>query len=153
VQSVRWTNAVNVSVAENSVRKNGGCGGCADAAATAEQQVSGEGGAVQFVVDGSGLRVVGLSWGGSATVPEIEYALRVQGGVAEVREAGAYRSESSVGSGDVLTIAIAGGTANYLKNGEVFFTSSTPASYPMAVGAILFDMDASVSQALVRNGS
>ena len=102
----------------------------------------------QFVVDGSGLRVVGLSWGGSATVPEIEYALRVQGGVAEVREAGAYRSESSVGSGDVLTIAIAGGTTNYLKNGEVFFTSSTPASYPMAVGAILFDMDASVSQAL-----
>ncbi len=153
VQFVRWTNAVNVAVADNNLRKNGGCGGCPDAAATAEQQVTGEGGGIQFVVDGSGLRLVGMSWGGSSTSAEIEFALRVQGGVAEVREAGAYRSESPVGSGDVLTIAISGGAANYLKNGEVFFTSATAPTYPMAVGAILFDADATVSNALVRTGS
>jgi hypothetical protein len=153
IQSVRWINAVNVTVSGNSLRKSGGCSGCPDGAATAEQQVTGDGSAVQFVVDEAGLRLVGLSSGGSSTAAEIEFALRVQGGVAEVREAGAYKSETRVGSGDVLTIAISGGRVSYMKNGEVFFTSLGTPAYPMAVGAILFDANATVTNALVRSGS
>ena len=152
-QSVRWTNAVNVTVSGNSLRKTGGCGGCPDAAATAEQQITGNGGAAQFVVDGGGLRLVGLSFGGSSSAAEIEFAFRVQGGVAEVREAGAYKSEVGVANGDVLTIAIDGGRVVYLKNGAVLYTSSSAPSYPMAVGAILFDTNATVTNALVRTGS
>lgn len=154
VQNVRWTNAVNVAVSDNNLRKSGGCGGCADAAATAEQTITGDGGATQFVVDGSsGLRLVGLSSGGSRSPGEIEFGLRVQGGVAEVREAGAYKSEVRVASGDVLTIAIAGGTVIYLRNGAAFYTSARQPAYPMAVGAILFDANASVTGALVKTGS
>ena len=154
VQSVQWTNAVNVSVSGNSLRKTGGCQGCADASATAEQSITGDGGALQFVVDDSGgLRLVGLSSGGSASPSEIEYAVRVQGGVAEVREAGGYKTETRVSSGDVLTIAVSGGAVSYVKNGEVFFTSARPAAYPMAAGAFLFDVNSTVANAVIRTGS
>lgn len=154
VQFVRWTNAVNVSVADNNVRKTGGCSGCGDASATAEQTITHDGGAVQFTVDDpNGLKLVGLSSGGSGSAAEIEFGLRVQGGVAEVREAGSYKTETRIGSGDVLTIAISGGTVSYLKNGEVFFSSAQPPVYPMAAGVLLFDMNSSVANALIRTGS
>lgn len=154
VQFVRWTNAVNVSVADNNVRKTGGCSGCGDASATAEQTITHDGGGVQFTVDDpNGLKLVGLSSGGSGSPAEIEFGLRVQGGVAEVREAGGYKTETRIGSGDVLTIAISGGTVSYLKNGEVFFSSAQPPVYPMAAGVLLFDMNSSIANALIRTGS
>lgn len=154
VEEVRWTNLVNANAAGNNLRKSGGCGGCADSAATAEQQVRGNGGAIQFTADDAGsLRLVGLSSGGSGSAGEIEYAFRVQGGVAEVREAGAYKSEIRIGSGAVLTIAIEGGTVYYAVDGNVFYASSRAPEYPMAIGALLFDANATVSNATVRSGS
>jgi hypothetical protein len=154
VQNVRWTNATNVSVADNSLRKTGGCHGCSDAAATAEQTITRDGGVLQFVVDDAGaLRMVGLSSGGSSTPAEIEFALRVQGGVAEVRESGGYKAETRIANGSVLTIAISGGTVSYASNGQVFYTSSRQPAYPMAAGAMLFDMNSTVSNAVIRTGS
>lgn len=154
VEPARWTNLVNVEASGNNLRKVGGCSGCADAAATSEQQVRGEGGAMQFVVDEvNALRLVGLSSGGSGTAGEIEFAVRVQGGVAEVRENGAYRSEIRISSGDVITIGVSGGTVSYWKNDTVFHTSGLPPAFPMAAGALLFDANATVSSVQIRSGS
>lgn len=137
----------------NSIRKTGGCSGCPDAAATAEQQIHGDGG-VQFATsDTSTLRFVGLSSGGASAPNEIEFAFRLQGGVAEVRESGAYKSEIRIASGDVLAISIAGGAVSYHKNGSAFFTSGAAPAYPMAVGAILFDTNGSVTNAVIKGGS
>lgn len=154
IEPARWTNLVNVEASGNSLRKVGGCSGCPDAAATTEQQVRGEGGAVQFVADEvNALRLVGLSSGGSGTPGEIEFAVRVQGGVAEVRENGAYRSEIRISSGDVITIGVSGGTVSYWKNDTVFHTSGLPPAFPMAAGALLFDANATVSNVMIRSGS
>jgi hypothetical protein len=150
---VNWTNAANVAVNGNSLVKNGGCSGCPDAGAVSAQQISSGDGYVEFSGAGSGLRFIGLSSGNNGTDPgEIRFALRLQGTTAEVRESGGYRSEVSFSSGDTLRIAIAGGNVEYSKNGSVFYTSSSAASYPMLVDTSLFDSNASVSNVVIAGG-
>jgi hypothetical protein len=58
----------------------------------------------------------------------LSYALRLQGGTVEVREFGAYKSETSFGAGDRLRISVESGTVKYSKNGAVFFTSGASGS-------------------------
>jgi hypothetical protein len=146
---VNWTSAANVAVNGNSLVKNGGCGGCPDAGAVSAQQISGDG-YVEFSGQGDGLRFIGLSSGNNGTDPsEIRFALRLQGTTAEVRESGGYRSETSFSSGDTLRISVAGGRVEYSKNGGVFYTSSTQASYPLLVDTSFFDANASVNNVVI----
>jgi hypothetical protein len=141
-----------VAVNGNSLVKNGGCGGCPDAGAVSAQQISGDG-YVEFAGQGDGLRFIGLSSGDSGTDPSgIRYALRLQGSTAEVRESGAYRSEVSFSSGDTMRIAVIGGRVEYSKNGGVFYTSATQASYPLIVDTSLFDANASVNNVMISGG-
>ena len=136
-QAVRWTNGVNVSASGNTLVKTGGCGGCADAGASSEQRVtSGDGGLFFAASDPSALRFVGLTWGEPTHQPtHIKFALRVQGGVAEVRESGAYRTDVRISAGDVLGVTVSGGAVQYSKNGTVFYTSSAALQYPLAIDA------------------
>jgi hypothetical protein len=126
--------------------KSGGCGGCADAGAVSAQQIRGGDGYVEFSVpEAKALRFIGLSTGNSGTDPaEIKFALRLQNGVAEVRESGAYRSEMGFAAGDVLRVAFVGGTVQYSKNGSVFYTSTAAPSYPALVDTSLFDDNATL---------
>jgi hypothetical protein len=151
---VNWTSASNVAVNGNSLVKNGGCSGCPDAGAVSAQQISSGDGYVEFSGQGSGLRFIGLSSGNNGTDPgEIRFALRLQGGTAEVRESGGYRGEVSFSSGDTLRIAIVGGNVEYSKNGSVFHTSSNRPSYPMLVDTSLFDGNASVNGVMMAGGN
>src|SRR5262245_6508187 len=144
-----WTNLVNVTASGNSLRKTGGCGGCPDAGAYSQQQVSGSG-FVRFTMsEADTLRFIGLTSGGTGTdAGDIRYALRLQSGRAEVRESGAYRSEIAVASGDTLQIAIGGGSVQYSKNGAVFFTSSGSAS-SLVVKASLYDLGATITNVTI----
>jgi hypothetical protein len=154
VEAVRWTSLVNAEAADNNLRKTAGCGGCADAAGTAEQLVRGNGGAFQFVADDVGAqRVVGLSSGGSGSIEEIEHAFRIAGGVAEVLESGAGKAKTRIRNGDVLTIAVGGPRIYYAVNGHIFHISRRTAEFPMAVGALLLDVNGTVAKAVVRSGS
>ena len=147
---VIWTNDSNVAVNGTSLIKTGGCGGCPDAGAISAQQISSGDGYVEFSGAGDGLRVIGLSSGNNGTDPsEIRFALRLQGNTAEVRESGSYRSEVSFSGGDTLRIAIAGGNVEYSKNGSVFYTSASHASYPMLVDTSLFDGNASINNVFI----
>ena len=122
---VNWTSDSNVAINGNSLIKTGGCSGCPDAGAVSAQQISSGDGYVEFSGEGSGLRFIGLSSGNNGTdASEIRFALRLQGGTAEVRESGGYRSEIGFSSGDTLRVAIVGGNVEYSKNGSVFYTSS-----------------------------
>jgi len=152
--AVVWTNLVNVAANGNSVRKTGGCGGCGDAAATAQQQVPTTG-FVQFTMSESDtLRFLGLTSGSAGTdASDLRYALRLQGGRAEVRESGVYKTEIAAASGDTLGIAIAGGTVQYSKNGAVFYTSATPASSSMTVKATLYDLNATITNVTVGSAT
>ena len=75
--------------------------------------------------ESTSLRFVGLAAGGIGTGPgDINFALRLQSGVAEVRESGAYKSDVRFAAGDTFAIAVAGGVVKYSKNGSVFYTSA-----------------------------
>lgn len=136
-----------MNVVENGVTltKNGGCSGCPDGTAVSNQQVSSTG-ALQFSTDDTAtLRFVGL--GASAigtTASDVAFAIRLQAGVAEVRESGTYKSEIAFGAGDTFTIALTSGSVTYAKNGSVFYTSSNGASSALRAHAIFFDVNGSI---------
>ena len=75
------------------------------------------------------------------------FAIRIQGGRAEVRESGTYKSEANVAIGDVLRITVANGQVSYSKNGAVYYTSSLAASGQFAGYALFYDLNASVTSA------
>ena len=144
-----------MNIVENGavLTKNGGCSGCPDATGVSNQQVSGSG-AFQFSTDdATTLRFVGLSGGGIGTTPaDVQFAIRLQAGVAEVRESGAYKSETPFGAGDTFTIALNNGSVTYAKNGTVFYTSATPATIPLRGHLIFFDVNASVRNVSFGSG-
>ena len=150
-QAVQWTNGVNVSASGNTLVKTGGCGGCADAGAASEQRISaGDGGVFFAATDPAPLRFVGLTWGEATHEPtHIKFALRVQGGVAEVRESGTYRTDVRISAGDVLGVTVSGGKVQYSKNGTVFYTSEAELRYPLAVDAVIYDTNAAVNDAML----
>jgi len=148
---VRWVDGVNVSANGGTLQKTGGCGGCADAGASSEQQLGSGDGGVQFTAaDATTLKFVGLTSGsGSHNPNELQFALRVQNNVAEVRESGAYRSEIRISSGDVLAIYILNGAIHYAKNGAIFYSSTAGARFPLRVDTSLFDANATINDAMI----
>jgi hypothetical protein len=137
---------INVTANGSSLQKTGGCSGCPDGTAVSEQQISGSG-SVSFAAPESGsLRFVGLASSGIGTAPgDLAFAVRLQSGVAEVREQGAYRSETRFAPGDTFSITVEGGAVQYAKNGAVFYTSGNQASYGVRVHAIFFDANAAIA--------
>jgi hypothetical protein len=131
---------VNVSVTGNSLTKTSGCDGCPDASAVSSAQISGSG-TGQFVAAEAGtLRYVGLAYGGAGTAPgDINYAIRLQNGVAEVRENNAYRAEIGFAGGDTFAVMLENNVVKYTKNGAVFYTSQTQATSALRFHAVLFN--------------
>ena len=141
---------INITASGNHLAKTGGCDGCADASAVSEQQVTGTG-HVEFVAsEARTLRFVGLAFGGVGTAAgSIDFALRLQNGVAEVREAGGYSAQIGFAAGDTLRIAIDGGAIRYLKNGTAFYTSDAQATYGLYVHVAMFDAGAAIDQVTI----
>jgi hypothetical protein len=146
---------VNVTASGNNLQKTGGCSGCPDASAVSSQQVTSGNGSLTFGAAETGsLRFVGLASGGPGTSPsDMGFALRLQGGTAEVREGGAYKTEVSFSSGDTFRIAVEGGSVKYLKNGSVFYTSASQATYALRVHAVFFDSNATIRDVSISGGS
>jgi hypothetical protein len=145
---------INVTASGSTIQKTGGCGGCADASAVSQGEINGTG-ALTFVASDSGaLRFVGLGSGGIGTgAGDINFAIRLQAGVAEVREAGAYKTETSFSAGDRFQIAVNGGVVTYAKNGAVFYTSGSQAGYAVRVHAVFFDLNGAVANVAVSGAS
>jgi hypothetical protein len=74
----------------------------------------------------------------------VDFAIRLQGGVAEIRESGAYKSETRFAAGDSFTIAVNNGAVTYAKNGSVFYTSATAATAALRGHVIFFDPNGTV---------
>lgn len=146
-QPVQWSMLVNATPSGNSVTKTGGCAGCSDSGAVSQQRIV-SGGYVEFTASETGsLRSIGL--GESATDPaSLLFSIRLQGSTAEVREGGAYKSETPFSTGDVLRIAVASGVVSYSRNGVVFFTSAGSVS-PLFVDVTLYDLNATITNVLI----
>ena len=145
---------INITATGSGIQKTGGCGGCADATAVSHNQISGTG-TLEFVAtESSSLRFVGLDSGGiGAAASDINFAIRLQGGVAEIRESGAYKSEIGFSAGDRFQITVAGGAVTYARNGVVFYSSTSQAGDAMRVHAVFFDLNATVSNLAIRGAS
>ena len=139
----------------SSLQKTSGCDGCPDATAVSQQQVTSAGGRLQFTATEAGtLRFIGLSVDGIGAQPsDLRFALRLQSGTVEVRESGAYKSETSFQSGDTLGIVIANGVVTYVKNGSVFYTSASQATDSQRVHAIFSGLNATVGDFRVGTAS
>jgi hypothetical protein len=151
IAPVAWTSLVKTSASGGVLSKSGGCDGCSDAGAISEQRISSGTGYVEFTVaDASPLLELGLSNSNpSTTMTEILFGLRLQGGAAEVRESGSYRTDIAFKAGDIFRIAVSSGTIQYSKNGQVFYTSQTTATYPLMVDTALLSMSAQVRNAVI----
>jgi len=148
---VQWMSLINVTATGTTLRKTGGCSGCPDASAVSEGQISGNGSLAFVASDSGSLRFVGLGAGGIGTgSADINFAIRLQTGVAEVRESGAYKTEIAFSAGDRFQIAVEGGAVGYSKNGTVFHTSASLARYALRAHVVLFDMDAAIGSVALR---
>jgi hypothetical protein len=111
-----------------------------------EQRISTANGRLQFnAPEAESLRFVGLSNGGGSGPGGMAFALRLQSGVAEVRENGAYKVETRFAAGDTFRITISSGTVTYARNGVVFYTSAATAGAGLVADLSFFDMNALLS--------
>jgi len=137
---------VNVTASGSSLTKSGGCDGCPDASAVSSGQVTGNGIAQFVAAEASTLRFVGLAYGGPGTAAgDINYAIRLQNGVAEVRENNVYRTEIGFTAGNTFAVVVENGVVKYSKNGAVFYTSQTQATSALRLHAVLFNANAALS--------
>jgi hypothetical protein len=153
LESVVWTDLVNVSASGNALKKAGGCDGCPDAGARSRQQITGNGGYVQFsALETAKVRYVGLSNPKAGTDPEkITFAIRLQSGHAEVREQGAYRVDIPFAGGDVFRIAVESGAVKYYKNGAPFYRSRLAPALPLVASASLLDLNSAISNVVISS--
>jgi hypothetical protein len=152
---ITWTSLVNASVAGDLLYKSGGCDRCADAGARSAHGIAAGDGYIEFIVnDPDSLRFIGFTHRDAGTSGDlIDFALRLESGRAEVREAGALQASSVVQRGDALRIQVSESRIRYLRNGKAFHSSRAPATYPLVVSAALYASNASISGARLSGGS
>jgi hypothetical protein len=149
---VAWTDAVNVTVVGNSLRKTSNCRDCEDAGAISEQQVATGDGYVEFTVSETGTRrFIGLTTGNPGTNPNmIRFAISLwPSGGADIREYGIYAAGTGYLPGDTFRIAIEAGTVRYYENGRLLYTSTLAPTYPLRVAASLLSPGATVLNAII----
>ena len=97
----------------------------------AEQKLAGDGKVSTTVDETTTTRTFGLNKSDdSQNAADLDYAIQLNSdGTAAVYENGVLRTESSVdyAEGDVFSVQRIGTQITYLKNGEVFYTSTVPA--------------------------
>lgn len=147
-----WSQTANVDASSNRVEKTGGCDGCLDAGAISQKTINRAPGFVEFVVnDPNKMLSAGLQNGETdISVDGIDYALRFQNGVAEVRENANYKADTRFQAGDKFRIAVSESGIRYFKNGTVFYESSTRPQFPLKFMAALLDSGAVITEVAMR---
>lgn len=152
--AVVWTDLVNVAMSGNSLQKTGGCDGCQDAGAISQQQLTAGDAYLDFTVAETGpVLYVGLNHDSAGTAAaEIPFAIKLVNDHAEVHENGRNLAGIAVGRGDTLRIAVRAGVVSYAKNGIVFYTSETAASYPLRVDTAFISSGSTLSNTRIAGG-
>ena len=143
--AISWTNLVQATASGGTIKKSGGCYGCADSGGTSQQQLTS--GAVSFTVPAGQELVAGLGRDTSSnTGYAIDYAFSFNGsGTFEIREKGAYRTEGAFSSSDTFTLSIEGTALRYYRNGSLVYTSGTAVSGALVADVSLLSTGASVT--------
>lgn len=146
--NVTWTDAVQVIVDGNTMKKDIYTGWSGGAASTAT--FSGNGG-VDFTVPQTTASVMcGLSYKNTdAGYGTIDYALSaVNTGEVQIYEQGIYRGTfATYQTGDHFRIERVGGAVYYKKNGAVIYSSTVPSSGTLLVDSSLYHADGVLADA------
>ena len=149
-QQVTWTNIAHATVdADATLRKTGGCDGCADAGAVSQQQLTAGDGYVEFTVgETNTFWLAGLSHGdGGTAFEDIDFAFRFNGGGwADILENGVYKAggDTPYAAGDVFRVAVVGGRVQYSRNGQYLTESATAPQYPLLLDVTLGTLGARI---------
>jgi hypothetical protein len=150
VKPVLWTNVVNLTVSGSSLQKTGGCDGCEDATANSIQRITANGYLQFTATETNSLRAAGLTnVNAGIGVMNMNYAIRLQSGDAEVREDGVYMTDVPFVSGDVFKIAVVSGVVNYYKNGVLIYASKIAPSYPLQASASISSLGGTIANAMI----
>ncbi len=151
-----WTNVSNMSILGYNLKKVSGCDGCADAGPVSAAAINSGDGSVEFTApDTLGIRAMGLSNGNTDNyISDIDFAFQLYGYGGsynlEVRENGAYKSNSSYSPGDVLKISLESGKIKYYKNGTLFYTSLKAPTYPLFVDSAFLNLNSALNNVIVK---
>ena len=151
-QNIVWTGLINCTASGNTVQKTGGRNDTADAGARSQQSLVSGDGYLQFTApETNKLRFCGLAH--NPAVPDfvgIDYAIKLTDfGIAEVREANLYKTETPYASGDVFRISVEGGVVKYYKNGTAFYTSARAVSYPLIADTSFIAVGGTIASAVM----
>lgn len=163
--TLQWQRTVNTQVTSGILTKSAGCDGCSDAGAFAPREIAANGSISMVVSETDANRFLGLTkkksdfvkklgkGGPTKAYDDLDYALYfVLGGYVEVRENGIHRTDTTYGTGDVFTIAAVGNVIHYKKNGETFYVSTVPPTFPLDVGALLLSTRSTLRPITVVEG-
>jgi hypothetical protein len=147
--SITWTNPIKVTVSGATVQKTAGCDGCPDAGAVSVEQIMSGNGYAEFkaTIESGKARTMGLTTVGAT---DVAYGFKISGNIAEVREFGVYRSDTSVVAGDVLRVTVENGIVSYAKNGVAFYTSPTRATSTLRAGALFYNLGGTIQNAVIK---
>lgn len=145
--AIAWQDTRNIEIANGRLVKTAGCEGCPDSGAISAQVAAGTRARLDFTAETSGqVMFAGFSrWQRIPDSHSLEFGIRLQDGVAEVREHGGYRADIAFQPGDRFSINISNGKVEYLRNQAVFYTSWESPTHPLYSGVGLFGLGASIS--------
>ncbi|MBI4395740.1 MAG: fibronectin type III domain-containing protein [Elusimicrobia bacterium] len=155
VENIVWSSLVNCTATGNTLKKTSGAGGSSDAGAVSQQTLASGDGYVEFTaLETNTNRYAGLSNGNTNTGSgDIDFAVRLAFGTAEVRENGISMAQTTFAANDVFRVAVESGVVKYYKNGVRFYTSTKVPAYPLLVDTSMIDLNATVANAVLSSGS
>ena len=151
-QNVVWINRINTEPTGNTLQKLSG-NPWFDAGATSQQQVTGNGGYIEFTPSFGHRMVVGLSTDASDSTDgnTINFALGFwPDGGWDIRESGVYIKDNTYSAGDVFRIAIEGGQVKYYRNNDLLHQSGVAPTYPMVMDTSMGTVGSTISNAVIK---
>ncbi len=139
-----WTNVVGVRPGGHSLTKPGS--DAWDAGAVSVKSIAYGEGSVEFTAtETNTYRMCGLGNGDSSqSYPDIEFAIYLRNdGLVQIYEQGApVGTYGSYQTGDRFRVSVANGVVKYWRNGALFATSTTTATYPLLADTALYSTGA-----------
>ncbi|MDP1930779.1 MAG: hypothetical protein Q8L60_04920 [Gammaproteobacteria bacterium] len=144
--AVHWQVTKNITASGSRITKTAGCNGCPDAGSISEEHSGGGDAHMDFTVRSSWAMLL-AGFTRTQAIPaaaDIVLGLRLQSGVAEVRERGIYRADIRYRDGDRFSITIKAGRVSYARNGSVFYSAAYSSSTRLFAGTSLYNLDAAI---------
>lgn len=152
IEAVQGSNGANASVATSTITKSGG-GSAWDAGAATNQTFSGDCFVEVTVTSIVTTRWFGLSLDVGLDNTTIDYAIRYDVADYSVYENGVLKQAATgLVAGDTLRIERIGTTVRFFRNGEMYYSSSTPSSGALRFTVNIFNVGAELSSVRVYDG-